>query len=82
MFVLDSMLMAVIPEMGNTTDASMMDGPLTVRSQSRLARPSLGQRVPSVGSSNGDENGRNGGEKGKNPSPSQSSAITGMYVHV
>lgn len=83
MFVLDSVLMTLIPEMGNTTDASMMDGPpLMVRTQSRLARPGLDQGVPSGGSLNCGENEDSVSEKGRNPSPSQSSAITGMYVHV
>lgn len=83
MFILDSVLMTLIPEMGNTTDAGMMDGPPPmVRTQSRLAQPGLGPRAPSRGSSNADENGNNGGEKGRDPSPSQGSAVTGMYVHV
>jgi len=78
MFVLDLVLMTLIPEMGNITDASMMDGPPPmVPTQSQPI-----QRVSSQASSNVDENGDNGGEKGKNLSPSQSSAITGMYVHV
>jgi len=76
--------MTLIPEMGNTTDASMMSGPPPmIHTQSRLIRPGSGPRVPSRESSNDDENGNNGGEKGRNPSPNQSSAITsGMYVHV
>jgi len=83
MFILDSVLMTLIPEMGNTTDASMMDGPPPmVRTQSQLTRPVLDQRVPSGGSLNGGGNGDSVSEKGRNPSPSQSSAITGMYVHV
>ena len=70
--------MTLIPEMGNITDASMMDGPPPmVRAQSRL-----GQRVPLQEGSDGDENGNNGGEKGKNPSPSQSPAVTGTPSHV
>jgi hypothetical protein len=81
MFVLDSLLMTLIPEMGTTTDAGMMDGPApTLSTQSRIIQPRpAGQRVHSRGSSIADENGENGGEKGKAPSPSQSS---GMYVHV
>lgn len=83
MFILDSVLMTLIPEMGNTTDAGMMDGPPSmVPNRPPLARPELGPRVPSRGSSNADENGNNGDEKGRNPSPSQNSAVTGMYVHV
>ena len=83
MFILDSVLMTLIPEMGNTTDAGMMDGPPPmVRTQSRLTRPGFDQRVPSGGTSEGGENGDNGLEKGRNPSPSQSSAVTGTYVHV
>lgn len=78
MFVLDSALMTLIPEMGTTTDASMMDGPAPmVNTQSRIAQPV--QPVLSRGSSNSDENGDNVGQKGRNPSPSQNS---GMYVHV
>jgi hypothetical protein len=82
MFILDLVLMTLIPEMGNIADAGMMDGPPMVPTQSRLTQPGLGQRVPSRASSNADENGDTGGEKGKNLSPSQSSAITGMYVHI
>jgi len=83
MFVLDLVLMTLIPEMGNTTDASMIDGPpRMVRTQSRPSRPELDQRVPSGGSLSGGENGDSVYEKGRNPSPSQSSTITGMYVHV
>jgi len=83
MFALDSVLMTLIPEMGNTTDAGMMDGPPSmVRTQSELTRPVLDLRVLSRGNLDAGGNGDDGGEKGRNPSPSQSSAITGMYVHV
>lgn len=83
MFILDLALMTLIPEMGNTADASMIDGPPPMfHAQSRLARPGLEPRAPSRGSSNADENGSSGNDKGRVPSPSQSSAITGMYVHV
>ncbi|KAF9643428.1 hypothetical protein BDM02DRAFT_3223405 [Thelephora ganbajun] len=83
MFILDSVLMTLIPEMGNTTDASMMDGPPpTARTQPRLTRPGLVVLVPSQGNSITDENGNSGGEKGRNPSPSRNSVITGTYVHV
>ena len=71
MFILDLVLMTLIPEMGNITDASMMDGPPpTVPTQSRLIQPVLDLRVPLRGGSDTDDNGNNGGEKGKNLSPS------------
>ena len=83
MFILDSVLMTLIPEMGNTTDAGMMDGPSPmVPTQSRLTQPGLGPQATLEGSSNGGGNGDNGSEKGRNPTPSQSSAITGTYVQV
>jgi len=83
MFTLDSVLMTLIPEMGNTTDASMMDGPPPmVRTQSLLTQPEIGPRDPSRGNLKAGGNGDDGGEKGRNPSPSQSSAITGVYVDV
>ena len=77
--------MALIPEMGTTTDASMMEGPpsVTVPNLSRIAQPGSVRRVSSRGSSIADENGNGGGgEKGRNPSPSQNSAITGTFVHL
>ena len=75
--------MTLIPEMGNIADASMMDGPPPmVPTQSRLVQSVLDLRVPSRGGSDTDDNGDNGGERGKNLRPSQSSAITGIYVHV
>lgn len=74
--------MTLIPEMGNTTDASMMDGPPPMaRTQSRLAPSGFGLRVSSQENSDGDESGNNGGEKGKNLSPGQNSAITGIHSH-
>jgi len=82
MFVLDSVLMTLIPEMATTTDASMMDGPaLTANAQhqSQVTQPKPAERVPSRGSSNAEEDGGNGDERGRNPTPSQNS---GMYVHV
>ena len=83
MFILDLVLMTLIPEMGNITDASMMNGPPPmIPTQSRLIQSEPDLRVPSRGSSNADDNGNDGGEKEKNLSPSQNSAITGMYVHV
>jgi len=78
MFVLDLVLMTLIPEMGNITDASMMDGPPPMVP----TQPQPVRRVPSQTGSNVDESGDNGDEKGKHLSPSQSSATTGMYVHV
>jgi hypothetical protein len=83
MFILDSVLMTLIPEMGNTTDAGMIDGPPpTARPRPRIARPALDLQVPPGEGSNGDENGDDEGGKGRNHSPSQSSAITGVYVRV
>lgn len=82
--VLDSVLMTLIPEMGNTTDASTIDGPPPmIRTPSQLTRPGLDLRVPLEGGlEDGGENGANLREKEKNHSPSRSSAITGVYVHV
>lgn len=77
MFILDSMLITLIPEMGTATDASMLDGP--VASLGGTTQPSPARRDPSRGSSIAGESGDNESEKGKNPSPSQSS---GTYVHV
>ena len=49
--------MTLIPEMGDTTDASMMDGPpLMVHTQSPPTRPGLDRRVPFGGRSNYGEN--------------------------
>lgn len=67
MFILDSMLMTLIPEMGSTTDASMMDGPPTVHAQPQPARTGLDLQDPSGGNSNDDESGKDGWEKGRDP---------------
>jgi len=75
MFILDSVLMTLIPEMGNTADPGMIDGPPPIaRTQSRLAGPA--REASDTG-----ENGNSRSEEGRNPSPSQSSAVTGVYVH-
>ena len=58
MFLLDSVLITLIPEMGTTTDAGMMDGPApTTNTQSRLVQPRPVQRVNSRGSSIAEGNG-------------------------
>lgn len=82
MFVIDSVLMTLIPEMGTTTDAGMMEGPpSTIRTQPPISQPGVVRQVPSRASSVAGEN-NDGGRKGRNPSPSQGSAVTGTYVHV
>ena len=83
MSVMGSVLMTLIPEMGITTDASMIDGPPSaVPTRSQTVQTEAG--VPRISSreSSPDENGSSGHEKGMNASPGQSPAITGMYVHV
>ncbi|KAF9779774.1 PXA domain-containing protein [Thelephora terrestris] len=83
MFILDSVLMTLIPEMGTTTDASMIDGPPSaVTALSRIQPDAGAQRVLKQGSSIAGDNGNGGAEKGTNNSPSLSSATTAMYGHV
>ena len=83
MFLMDSVLMTLIPEMGTTTDASMIDGPPSaVPTRSRIIQPGAGVLPVSSRESSGGENGNGGSERGRNPSPGQSSATTGVYVHM
>ena len=83
MFVMDSVLMTLIPEMGTTTDASMIDGPPSaVPTRSRIIQPDVGVLPVLSRESSADENGNGGSERARNPGSGQSSATTGMYVHM
>ena len=83
MFVMDSVLMTLIPEMGTTTDASMIDGPPSaVPTRSRIVQPDAGVLSVLSQESSADENGNGGSERARNPGSGQSSATTGMYVHM
>ena len=75
------LFLLLLPEMGTTTAAGMMDGPpsVTAPTQSRIAQPGHVRWVSSRGSLVAEEDGNSGeGEKGRNPSSSQNSTIAGV----